>query len=85
MQKLRNTVTLGSNLRRIRKKEKLTQDQVVAQLNLLNIDVSRSYYSRYETGELNIPAETLVALHYIFDCSYDELFQNIRPDIQKSF
>lgn len=85
MQKLRNTATLGNNLRTIRKKCQLTQDQVVAQLNLLNIDISRSYYSRYETGELNIPAETIVALRFIFHCSYDELFHNIRPDIQKHF
>ncbi|MBB5264160.1 transcriptional regulator with XRE-family HTH domain [Catenibacillus scindens] len=82
MQKLRNTTTLGNNLRTIRKKCRLTQEQVVARLNLLNIEITRSYYSRYETGELNIPVETIVALRYVFQCSYDELFQNIRPDIQ---
>lgn len=67
----------------MRKKRNLTQDQVVAQLNLLNIDISRSYYSRYETGELNIPAETVVVLRHIFHCSYEELFHGIRPDLQK--
>lgn len=77
MQKLKNIPSFGNNIRELRLKHHLTQDQVVARLNLLNIDISRSYYSRYETGELNIPVQTLVALRQIFECSYDDFFKDI--------
>lgn len=76
MQKLKDTAILGKNMRRLRKAKKLTQDQLVAQLNLADIDISRGCYARYETGELNVPVPTLIALHHIYGCSYDEFFQN---------
>lgn len=74
MQKLKDAKILGQNMRRLRKLNKLTQDQLIAQLNLMDIDISRGLYSRYETGELNVPVPTLIALHEIYNCSYDDFF-----------
>lgn len=74
MQKFKNSIHFGYNLRSIRKKHNYTQDQVVAKLGLLEISITRSTYSRYETGELNIPINVVVALKQIYHCSFDDFF-----------
>lgn len=76
MQKLINTFDFGANLRQLRRRFGLTQDQLVARLNLQGIDISRSKYSRYETGELNVPIDTVRALQSIYQCPYDDFFEN---------
>ena len=76
MQKLR--VDMSANLRRLRLEHRYTQDQLVAKLHLLEVPVTRAVYSRYETGELNIPVRTLVALHTLYRCSYDAFFDGLQ-------
>ena len=70
-------MSIGPNLRRLRLKYGKTQEELTAKLNLLGIDISRSVYSRYETGELNVPVSVLVALHTIYGCGYDEFFAGL--------
>ncbi len=74
MQKIKQDRNMGNNIRRLRNRAKLTQEQVASKLQLMDCDISRSYYSRYETGELNIPIAVIVALKQIFDCEYDDFF-----------
>lgn len=76
MQKIRNEdINIGNNLRLLRTKHNFTQDQLIAQLlTHYGIDMTRNHYSRIETGELNIPINVLVALHQLYDCSYDDFF-----------
>jgi len=74
MQKIKADMDIGSNLRNIREDHHYTQDQIVAKLGVRNISVTRSTYSRYETGELNVPVSVLVGLHDIYHCSYDDFF-----------
>ena len=66
MQKLRVDMNMGANLRRLRLEHRYTQDQLVAKLHLLEVPVTRAVYSRYETGERNIPVRTFVALHILY-------------------
>ncbi len=77
MQKLKNNINLGNNLRLIRNKHEYTQDQIIAQLDSFDIVITRSTYSRYETGEMNIPVAVLIALHQIYKCSYDSFFDGL--------
>lgn len=77
MEKLKADLNMGNNLRRLRKANGLTQDQLVARLGILGLSTTRSLYSRYETGELNIPIRLLVALHQIYRCSYDRFFEGL--------
>lgn len=74
MDKLRQDVSIGSNIRDLRKLSKLTQDQVVARLQLQGSKTTRSIYSRYETGELNIKISDLRILKSVFNCSFDDFF-----------
>jgi len=77
MQKLKVDMNIGNNMRKLRTSLNMTQDQVVAQLGILGIDLTRSNYSRFETGELNVPVSVIVALHKIYKCSYDDFFEKL--------
>lgn len=66
-QKIKSDVTLGQNIRSIRKSKNLTQEQVTTKLQLLGIDITRSIYSQIECGTYNIKVTELAALHLIFD------------------
>lgn len=74
MDRLRQDINVGDNLREMRKRCKLTQEEVTAKMQVLGCsDITRALYSRYETGELNIKISHLRVLKQIFKCSYDDL------------
>lgn len=76
MNKLRQDINIGKNFRSLRKSKGLTQEAVVAKMQVLGCDdVTRSLYSRYETGELNVKMSHLRALKQVFHCSYDDLLE----------
>lgn len=76
-QKIRTTPDFGSNLRKIRKEHGLTQEQLVAKLQLKNQEISRSIYAQIECGSYNIKISELIALKEIYDISYDEFFDSL--------
>lgn len=76
-QKIRHNATLGSNIRKLRRQAHLTQEQVVAHLQLQGIDISRSTYSQIECGTYNIRVSELNALVRLFQTDYNTLFENL--------
>lgn len=77
MQKIRADLAVGGNIKRLRKSCGLTQEQVSAQLQVLGLDVSRSIYSRFENGQMNIKVSELVGLKHIFKCDYNAFFEGL--------
>lgn len=82
-QKVRNSNILGDNIARLRAKSGLPQSQVVRNLQLFGIDMSRSYYSHIEIGRLNVAPEVLAALKRIFECEYDDFFVGVEDRLDK--
>ena len=82
-QKLRqiNDVSIGKKIRELRISCNLTQEQVVAQLQLRNLPTSRSSYSQIEAGTYNIRVSELVALAEIFHTDFNNIFSDL---IQKN-
>ena len=82
-QKIRqiNDVSIGKKIRELRISCNMTQEQVVAQLQLRNLPTSRSSYSQIESGTYNIRVSELVALVEIFHTDFNTIFENI---IQKN-
>ncbi|MCQ4636107.1 helix-turn-helix domain-containing protein [Anaerovorax odorimutans] len=78
-QKLRQIrdVSIGGNLRKLRKEAHMTQEQVVAQLQLRNQPTTRSTYSQIESGTYNIRISELVALAEIFHTDYNTIFDGV--------
>ena len=54
MQKIRPDMDIGKNIQSLRYKNNLTQDQVIAKLNLMGIVISKSTYAKLETFLLSI-------------------------------
>lgn len=76
-QKIRRDRNMGENLRRLRLQSKLSQEKLCAKLQLFGCDIGRTTYAKYESGELNIRASVLIALHRIYSCSYNEFFAGL--------
>ena len=76
-QKLKQDIPIGSTIRKLRKQAGLTQEQVVAKLQLKGLETSRSSYSQIECGTYNIRISELVALAEFFQVDYNAFFQDI--------
>lgn len=81
-QKIRQDITLGPNIRKLRLQSKLTQEQVTAKMQVMGINISRSIYSQIEGGTYNIRVSELAAMKEIFNISYDTFFEGISLNFQ---
>ena len=77
MQKIRPDMNIGQNIQRLRKTAGLTQEQTVAQLQLMNLEISKSTYAKLETNRMNIKISELVALCKIFDADISDFFEGL--------
>ena len=75
-QKIKQDISSGDNIRKLRKQSHLTQEQTVARMQLKGLDISRSSYSQIECGTYNIRVSELIALAEIFHVDYNAFFIN---------
>ena len=68
-------IPIGRNIQAIRIEKKLTHEQVVAKLQLMGSNMSRSTLANIEVGRRNIKASDLRALKTLFYVDYDMFFQ----------
>lgn len=80
-QKLRRDRCMGDNLRRLRLERELSQEKLCAELQRRGCDIARTTYAKYESGELNIRVSVLLELRKLYDCSYDEFFAGLDPQL----
>lgn len=74
MQKIRPDLDIGHNIQILRRGAGMTQDQVVAKLQLMGLNISKSTYAKLETNRMNIKVSELVALKEIFQAEYCDFF-----------
>lgn len=77
MQKIRPDMDIGKNIQMLRLQKKMTQEQVVAKLNLMGISISKSTYAKLETNRMNIKVSELVALSKIFEKDINAFFSGL--------
>lgn len=77
MQKIRPDLDIGSTIRSLRLKSGLSQDDVVRELSLMGLTISRSTYAKLETNRMNIRVSELKALSLVFRCDYNAFFMDI--------
>ncbi|RHQ74983.1 XRE family transcriptional regulator [Firmicutes bacterium AF22-6AC] len=70
-----NTPIVGTNIRRLRKERGLKAVDVIAKLQLLDINVNTGIFSKVEKGRNNPTVEMLIALTEIFQCDFNEFFK----------
>ena len=74
----RLTPIVGSNIRRLRKERGMKATEVIARLQLEGVYVTTGIFSKVEHGLNNPSVDMLVALTGIFQCDFNEFFQNKR-------
>lgn len=77
------SICIGNNIRLLRRKAHLTQEQVAEKMNEHGILSSRSSYSQIECGINNVRVYELVALSEIFGVDYNEFFKNVKTDKER--
>ena len=68
---------IGTRIRAYRRERGLTQEQVVAKLQLKGLKISKSTYAKIETNRMNLKVSELVGLRQIFDVEYNDFFQGL--------
>ena len=77
MQKIRPDTDISHNIQRLKRKTNMTQDQVIAHLQFMGIEISISTYAKLETNRMNIKISELVALSKIFNADISEFFDEL--------
>lgn len=75
---LKQDISLGPNLKALRKKVGLTQRDVSAQLELLGLTMSEDIMAKIEQGRYSIRVSVLLALKQIYKVdSFDVFFEDL--------
>lgn len=64
----------GNNIRRLRRKKNLTQEQLTAKLQTNGCDITRSALAKIEVGQRHLYPDEIRLLKELLDVSFDELF-----------
>ncbi len=65
---------IGHNIRSLREKADLTQEQLAAQLQVRGCDITRSAVAKIEVGQRHLYPDEIKALKDILNVSYDAIF-----------
>lgn len=76
MQWILQDIPIGRNIQNIRMEKNMTQQELVAKMQLLGSNMSRSTLANIETGRRNIKASDLKALQSIFKVDYSKFFED---------
>ena len=66
---------IGKNIRAMREKAGLTQEQVAAKLQVGGCDITRSAVAKIEVGQRHLYPDEIILLKEILGTTYDEIFR----------
>ena len=75
--KLKQDISIGENLRRLRKDAGLSQENLSARLQVMGLPVSREIISQMELGRYSVRVSVLLALKQLYHVSFDEFFKGL--------
>ncbi len=64
---------IGNNIRVLREKAELTQEQFSAKLQVNGCDITRSALAKIEVGQRHLYPDEIILIKKILNVSYDEL------------
>ena len=74
-------IGVWKNIKKLRKEAGMTQESVIAKLQLMGLNTSRSTIGMIETGRRNVPVSMLVGLKIIFNCDYADFFEGLEEKL----
>ena len=66
---------VGSNIRRIREEQGITQDMLAAQLQLMGCDITRSAIAKIEVGQRHLYPDEIILIQRILNTSFESIFE----------
>lgn len=76
--RLKQDISIGPNLQRLRTEACLSQEAVIAKLALMGVTwISREILSQMELGKYSIRISILLALKEVYAASLDDFFQGL--------
>lgn len=67
---------VGSNIRRLRKEKGMKAVEVIAKLQLVEVNVTTGIFSKIENGRNNPTVDMLIALTDILGCDFNDFFRH---------
>ena len=65
---------IGNNIRSLRERAGLTQEQVAAKLQINGCDITRSAVAKIEVGQRHLYPDEIILIKNILKAEYDEIF-----------
>lgn len=65
---------VGNNIRILREKAGLTQEQLSAKLQVNGCDITRSALAKIEVGQRHLYPDEVILIKNILNTTYDEIF-----------
>ncbi len=65
---------IGKNIRTLREKSKLTQEELAAQLQIRGCDITRSAVAKIEVGQRHLYPDEIILIKEILKVSFDDIF-----------
>lgn len=65
---------IGNNIRLLRERKRMTQEQLAAKLQVMGCDITRSAVAKIEVGQRHLYPDEILLIKRILDVTYDEIF-----------
>lgn len=65
---------VGNNIRRLREKAGMTQEQLSAKLQVEGCDITRSALAKIEVGQRHLYPDEIILIKQILKVNYDDIF-----------
>ena len=66
---------IGANVRMLREKKGMTQEELSVKLQVLGCDITRSAVAKIEVGQRHLYPDEIVLIKNILEVEYDEIFK----------
>ena len=66
---------IGNNIRILREKADMTQEELAAKLQICGCDITRSAVAKIEVGQRHLYPDEIIHIKQILKVSYDDIFK----------
>ena len=65
---------VGANIRALREKSKITQDELSAKMQIEGCDITRSALAKIEVGQRHLYPDEIIVIRKILKADYEDIF-----------
>ena len=66
---------VGQNIRKLRERQNMTQEELSVQLQVAGWDITRSAIAKIEVGQRHLYPDEIILLKEILNADYSEIFE----------